>query len=167
LITKLEDYAKQIERTRAVRYSQDTSQAGRTLMAQLASGNVAVSGHQPGSDDSSFTTTNTSAYVPTATHSPNNWRDPSFAFLDDTKFATSSVSGEQQGYSNFNISIPGGATINGITVNLDGKVQPGTLTTSLPASTEGNYKNWSVSSGNKINAVNGDVHSNYISNLGD
>lgn len=62
---------------------------------------------------------NTSFQSPTSAVAPNEWSNPSNALASDNAYATESSDNDEQRYSNFNFSIPSGATINGIEVQLE------------------------------------------------
>lgn len=56
---------------------------------------------------------------PSATHAPNQWTDPEEAFISDDVDATEDTDGEEQGYSDFGLSIPIDSLIVGIEVQVD------------------------------------------------
>ncbi len=96
---------------------------GRELLANLANGTGAVSGHEPGSiaDPGSVTSGDTGLKIPGATTAPNQWSNPSRAFLSDNSYTTTAVNGNQQGYSTFGLVVPPTAIVNGIAVEVEAK----------------------------------------------
>ena len=60
--------------------------------------------------------------APTSVISPNQWTNPTRAFVSDDSYATDSTNSHQQGYGNFNFSVPAGATITGIQVTTEAKM---------------------------------------------
>jgi len=62
---------------------------------------------------------------PTASHSPNGWTNPANAYTSNNGYATSSTTNAQQGWSSFGIpSLPGGATVDGIQVQIEAHSSP-------------------------------------------
>mgnify|MGYP001597125894 CR=1 FL=1 len=64
--------------------------------------------------------------APTATHSPNEWGEGSLgdangAFTSNNQYAEDNDGGDEQGYSDFNFSIPDGSVINGIEVVVEAR----------------------------------------------
>ncbi|MCH8949779.1 MAG: hypothetical protein IIB87_05330 [Chloroflexi bacterium] len=62
---------------------------------------------------------NTGFQSPTDIHAPNEWVTPERAF--ESGVATSAALFDKQGYSEFDFSVPGGAFILGIAVQVDAK----------------------------------------------
>ncbi len=97
---------------------------GRELLANLASGLAAVSGHQSGSASDlsgSPASSDTGLKVPTATHVPQNWSNAGNAYTSNNVYTTSNTEAQEQGYSNFGFGISAGATIAGIDVHIEAK----------------------------------------------
>jgi predicted GIY-YIG superfamily endonuclease len=90
--------------------------------------------------------TDTGAKFPTASVAPNQWTPPlDYAYGNDSAFVTDSTSGHQQGYNNFGLSVPVGATINGIEVVVDAKLSgapPSQTTATLYPNGQGFYTAW-------------------------
>jgi hypothetical protein len=100
--------------------SDPSGYTGRELLANLASGNTTVSGHQNGSlaDPGGIISGDTNFIPPTSAVSPNQWTNPTRAFSSDNSYATN---GQSQGYGNFGFNIPPTATINGISLEVEAK----------------------------------------------
>ena len=133
-----------------VRYSQDNDAAARTLMAQIASGNVPF----PASD--------TGTLAPTSNqHSAGDsgvaWTNPQNAYGAGVA-TTINTTNSQQRYYNFNIpAIPAGSTINDVIVKANASFADAALaTTSKPVSV-GNFNTWTGSPANtnagKVTAI--------------
>lgn len=102
----------------------------------------------------------------TATASPSQWTNPSNALTNNGVFTTDAVNGHQQGYKNFDLTVPSGATITGVEVTVDAKTSAVTTNTSnLAPSAIGTYNSWTANgSSNKVTDVaTQDNDSNYIS----
>jgi Flp pilus assembly protein TadG len=56
--------------------------------------------------------------APTTTDSPNNWSNANGAFADGGSSHANNNTGGRQGYRNFHLAVPAGATINGIEVSI-------------------------------------------------
>jgi len=67
----------------------------------------------------------------------NQWTNPQNAIRSDDNRATTSIVGEQQDWYNFSFSIPAGATIEGITVSLEGSTASGTTGVDVELSRRG------------------------------
>jgi hypothetical protein len=65
------------------------------------------------------TSTNTSK-SPSVTLAPNQFTNPTRAYTSDNQYATDGTNGHQQGYGNFNLSIPTNATVTGVEVDVEG-----------------------------------------------
>ncbi|MCH8161590.1 MAG: hypothetical protein IIB88_06810, partial [Chloroflexi bacterium] len=62
---------------------------------------------------------NTGFKSPSAVSAPQQWTNPDRAFADDNTVATETVDQEQQGYADFNLSVPAGSLILGVAVQLN------------------------------------------------
>ncbi len=92
---------------------------GRSLLAQLASGEVAVPSHQPGSTyEGSIADSGTVTAAPTSTVSGGKFSNSSNGYTSDNRYATSNKAGNQQAYTKFPIAVPPGAVIGGIEIDL-------------------------------------------------
>lgn len=117
-----------------VRVSANTDEDARTFLAELASGDVPVNGHEPGtSDDSAQILVNTPQKNPSSLHTPNGaWSTPSFALgTPDISYAVSALGGSEQGFSNFGFSLPNDLLIAGIEISIVGKAGAATSLWSL------------------------------------
>ena len=106
-----------------VRYSTDINVAARNLLAEIASGTTTVSGHQPGSQDSSGNIAgNTGFKNPSTTGNPNSFINSDKGTLaTDGVYATDNTTNDKQTYGTFNLpTIPSGATISGIEASVRG-----------------------------------------------
>jgi hypothetical protein len=92
------------------------------LLAQLATGVTPVSGHQPGSfNDPNGVTNSSVTSAPTANSTPNQFTNSNRGFASDNLYTTDTVNGHQQGYKNFSLAIPPGATISGVELDVEAK----------------------------------------------
>jgi hypothetical protein len=132
-----------------------TAATARALLAQVATGTVSYPGHLKGSDDNSIRSTETDWKNPSATHTPNAWTGGNFALSTDTTYATDSIAANQQGFSNFGVSIPAGSTIHGIEARITGKLSTVANVDSsrLSPGNVGNYASWVASGGSATTAV--------------
>jgi|GEM_PF-3523471 len=73
----------------------------------------------------SLVSTSTGLKQPTQNGNPNEWGNPSNAFVSDNFYASTNDDDDDEGYRNFNFNIPAGATISGIEVKLEAR-QEGT-----------------------------------------
>jgi len=73
----------------------------------------------------------------------NDWLNPDRGRNIDTTFASNSIKGDQQDYSNFGFNIPADALITGIEANIDGKITPLSAQTAVlyPVS-QGYFVDW-------------------------
>jgi hypothetical protein len=62
---------------------------------------------------------------PTIESTPASWSNGDRAFTSNNSYATENNDGQQQGYKNFDLTVPAGATIDGIEVAIEAK-QEGT-----------------------------------------
>jgi hypothetical protein len=92
------------------------------LLAQLATGDVPVSGHEPGSlNDGGGALNSSSTAAAGKTLAPNQWTNPSAAFRSDNIYTTNNTNGNQQGFGNFAFNIPSAVSITGIEVDVEAK----------------------------------------------
>lgn len=102
----------------------------------------------------------------TAVGSSNQWTNAANAFFNDNVFTTDAVNGHTQSYKNFSLTVPSGATIDGIEVTVDGKTSAtGTTTGNLAPIVIGSYNKWKANgSTNKVtDVVTNDGDTNSIS----
>ena len=94
-----------------------------TLLAQLATGTVANSGHQPGSDNTpgGGAVGDTGQISTTTSVAPNQFTNPTRAYISDNSYATDTVNGHQQGYSGFNLPVAPTSTISGVSIEVEAK----------------------------------------------
>jgi hypothetical protein len=100
---------------------------GNKLLANLASGTTTVTynsvTHQNGSlaQAGGVVSSDTGLIAPTIATAPNQWTNPTRAFVSDNSYTTDVVNGHQQGFTTFGFSIPPTAIINGIALSVETK----------------------------------------------
>ena len=83
-----------------------------------------------------------------------SWTSAASAFLSDNVYATDATNNHQQVYTNFNLSVPSGATITGIQVTAEAKVSgtPTTVTSgTLYPTSNGAYSAWTTGDYTTVN----------------
>ncbi len=97
---------------------------GRELLANLASGDTPVTGHENGS----FTSTSTGVITgdsglksPSIGVAPSGFANSLNVILSDNTYATTTVANASQGYAGFDIAVPPTAGVAGISIEVEAK----------------------------------------------
>lgn len=81
--------------------------------------------------------------APSSNISPNNWVNPTRVSSSDNSYTTNSTNGNQQGFGNFGFNIPVNATITGVQVTTEAKINAVASTTgTIIPSSQGTYGDW-------------------------